>query len=112
MIIEAITGIIVGSIIQAPILWISGRILVGTDQAKFMDAVWITALATTANIVLGSFVGSEVGGLVQLLIYLFLVSKYYETGWIKAAMVAVLNVVISAIIMWALLFLGVTSVLF
>ncbi len=112
MIIEAITGIIVGSIIQAPILWISGRILVGTDQAKFMDAVWITALATTANIVLGSFIGSEVGGLVQLLIYLFLVSKYYETGWIKAAMVAVLNVVISAIIMWALLFLGVTSVLF
>ncbi|MBC8463199.1 hypothetical protein H8D76_02455 [Candidatus Bathyarchaeota archaeon] len=112
MIIEVITGIIVGSIIQAPILWISGRILVGTDQAKFMDAVWITALATTANIVLGSFVGSEVGGLVQLLIYLFLVSKYYETGWIKAAMVAVLNVVISAIIMWALLFLGVTSVLF
>ncbi len=112
MIIEAITGIIVGSIIQAPILWISGRILVGTDQAKFMDAVWITALATTANIVLGSFIGSEVGGLVQLLIYLFLVSKYYETGWIKAAMVAVLNVVIGAIIMWTLLFLGVTSVLF
>jgi len=86
--------------------------LLGTDQAKFMDAVWITALATTANIVLGSLIGSEVGGLVQLLIYLFLVSKYYETGWGKAAMVAVLNVVISAIIMWALLFLGITSVLF
>jgi len=77
-----------------------------------MDAVWITALATTANIVLGSLIGSEVGGLVQLLIYLFLVSKYYETGWVRAAMVAVLNVVISAIIMWALLFLGITSVLF
>jgi hypothetical protein len=77
-----------------------------------MDAVWITALATTANIVLGILIGSEVGGLVQLLIYLFLVSKYYETGWVKAAMVAVLNVVISAIIMWALLFLGITSVLF
>ena len=112
MIVEAITGIIVSSIVQAPILWISGRILVGTDQAKFMDAVWITALATTANIVLGSLIGSEVGGLVQLLIYLFLVSKYYETGWVKAAMIAVLNVVISAIIMWALLFLGITSVLF
>ena len=50
--------------------------------------------------------------MVQLLIYLFLVSKYYETGWVKAAMVAVLNVVIRAIIMWALLFLGITSVLF
>lgn len=62
MIVEVITGIIVSSIIQAPILWISGRILVGTDQAKFMDAVWITALATTVNIVLGSLIGSEVGG--------------------------------------------------
>ena len=112
MIVEAIIGIIAGSIIQAPILWISGRILVGADQAKFMDAVWISVLATTANIVLGMFVGVEAGGIVQLLIYLFLVSKYYETGWVKAAMVAVLNVVISAIIMWALLFLGVTSFLF
>jgi len=112
MIVEAITGIIITSIIQAPILWISGRILVGADQAKFMDAVWISALATTANILLGSFIGIEVGGLVQLAIYLFLVSKYYETGWIKAAMVAVLNVVIGAIVMYALLYFGVTSFLF
>ena len=112
MIIEAITGIIVSSILQAPVLWISGRILVGADQAKFMDAVWTSALAITANIVLGMFIGSEVGGLAQLVIYLLLVSKYYEIGWVKAAMVAVLNVVINAIILWALLFLGVTSVLF
>ena len=112
MIVETITEILVSSIIQAPILWISGRILVGADQAKFMDAVWISALATTANILLGSYVGTEVGGLVQLAIYLFLVSKYYETGWVKAAMVAVLNVVIGAIVMYALLYLGVTSFLF
>ena len=111
MIVETIIGIIVGSIIQAPVLWISGRILVGADQAKFMDAVWITALATTANIVLGSFIGSEVGGLAQLLIYLFLVSKYYETGWVKAAMVAVLNVVIGIVVVWALAFLGIASYL-
>ena len=111
MIVEAITGIIVSSIIQAPILWVSGRILVGADQAKFMDAVWITALATTANIALGSFIGSEVGGLAQLLIYLFLVSKYYETGWVKAAMVAVLNVVIGIVVVWALAFLGIASYL-
>jgi hypothetical protein len=77
-----------------------------------MDAVWITVLATTTNIVLGSLIGSEVGGLAQLAIYLFLVGKYYETGWVKAAMVAVMNVVLSAIIMWALLFLGVTSIIF
>jgi len=112
MIVETITEILVSSIIQAPILWISGRILVGADQAKFMDAVWISALATTANILLGSYVGTGVGGLVQLAIYLFLVSKYYETGWVNAAMVAVLNVVIGAIVMYALLYLGVTSFLF
>ena len=111
MVVETIIGIIVGSIIQAPVLWISGRVLVGPDQAKFMDAVWISALATTANILLGSFFGSEVGGIVQLLIYLFLVSKYYETGWVKAAMVAVLNVIIGIIVVWALAFLGIASYL-
>ncbi len=111
MIVEAITGIIVSSSLQAPVLWISGRILVGADQAKFMDAVWASALAITANIVLGMFIGSEVGGLAQLVIYLFLVSKYYETGWVKAAMVAVLNVVIGIVVVWALAFLGVASYL-
>ncbi len=111
MIVEAAIGIIVGSIIQAPVLWISGRILVGAEQAKFMDAVWISVLATTANILLGMFVGTEAGGIVQLLIYLFLVSKYYETGWVKAAMVAVLNVVIGIGVVWALAFLGVASYL-
>jgi len=111
MIVEAAIGIIVGSIIQAPVLWISGRILVGAEQAKFMDAVWISVLATTANILLGMFVGAEVGGIVQLLIYLFLVSKYYETGWVKAAMVAVLNVVIGVVVVYGLAVLGIASYL-
>ena len=109
MVVDLIVSIIVGSIIQAPILWISGRMIVGSDQAKFMDAVIIGALATTANVLLGNFIGVEVGGLAQLLIYLYLVTKYYETSWVKAAIVSVVNVVLGVVVVYALAVLGIAS---
>ncbi len=111
MVVNLIISIVVGSLIQAPILWISGRMIVGSDQAKFMDAVWIGALATTASVLLSSFIGAEVGGLAQLLIYLYLVTKYYETSWTKAAIVAVVNVVLGIVVVYVLAILGVASYL-
>ena len=45
-IINLIIQIIVNIIILAPVLWISGRLLVGKDKAKFMDALWIVVLGT------------------------------------------------------------------
>lgn len=33
-------NVVVGTIIVAPFLWISGRSLVGKDKAKFLDAIW------------------------------------------------------------------------
>ncbi len=69
----------------------------------------ISALATTANYVLGAFVGQEIGGLAQLLIYLYLVTRYYETGWVKAAIVAVVNVVLGVVIAYALIILGLSG---
>ena len=83
----------------------------GSNQAKFMDAVLIGALATTANVLLGAFIGQETGGLVQLLVFLYLVTKYYETSWTKAAIVAVVNVVLGVVVVYALAILGVASYL-
>lgn len=109
MVVDLIINIVVGSIIAAPVLWISGRMIVGSDQATFTDAFMISALATTGNYVLGAFLGQEVGGLAQLLIYLFLVTKYYETGWVKAAIVAVVNVVLGIVIAYVLIILGLSG---
>jgi hypothetical protein len=104
---EYIIGtIIVGIIVQAPALWLAGRFIVGAQKAKFMDAVWITVLGAILNAVITMFVGGEIAGLVQLLAYLYLVKKYYETGWVNAAIVSVVAVVILMLAMFALTTLG------
>ncbi|MBT3284873.1 hypothetical protein HN807_07440 [Candidatus Bathyarchaeota archaeon] len=93
MVLSLIVGIIVGSIISAPIVWISGRLIVGAEKAKFMDAVMIGTIATATNIVMVTFIG-PLSGILQLIIYLYLVTKYFETGYLRAGIIAVLNVVI------------------
>ncbi len=112
MVVDLIINIIVGSIIAAPLLWISGRIIVGADQATFTDAFMISALATGANYILGAYLGQEIAGLAQLAIYLFLVTRYYETGWVKAAIVSVVNVVLGVAVVYLLAVLGIASYLF
>jgi hypothetical protein len=86
-------------IVQAPALWLAGRFIVGAQKAKFMDAVWITVLGMILNAVIAMFVGGEIAGLVQLLAYLYLVKKYYETGWVNAAIVSVARAAMFALTM-------------
>ena len=94
MVLYLVVGIIVGSLIAAPILWFSGRLIVGAEKALFRDAFWIGALATTVNILVITFLGGGISGIVQLLVYLYLVTKYFETDYIRAGIIAVLNVVL------------------
>ncbi|MCJ7731065.1 hypothetical protein MUP51_02000, partial [Candidatus Bathyarchaeota archaeon] len=70
MLLEAVIGyVLVSILIQAPVLWIAGRMIVGADRAKFMDAVMITIAAVIANAVIGAFLGQSIAGLVQLVVY-------------------------------------------
>lgn len=99
--------VIVGIIVQAPALWIAGRIIVGSDRAKFMDAVWITVLGSILNAVISMFIGGEIAGLVQLVAYLYLVKNYYETSWGSAAVIAIATVVILVIVIFGLAMIGI-----
>ena len=94
--------ILVSILIQAPVLWMAGRLVVGEKRAKFMDAVIIVVLAVIANAIIGSILGQTLGGLVQLVVYLYLIVKYYETDWIKAAIIAIVNTVLGWVIFWVL----------
>jgi len=89
-----IIGVVVGSIVTAPFLWLAGKWIVGGDKARFMDAVWIGILGTVVNAVIGEVVGGGVGSLAQLVAYLYLVKTYYETGWGNAVVISILAVVI------------------
>ena len=105
---EYIVGqIIVGIIVQAPALWLAGRFIVGSDRAKFMDAVWITVLGAVLNAVIAAFIGGEIAGLVQLVAYLYLVKKYYETSWVSAFIISIVAVVILVVVILILSMLGI-----
>lgn len=93
-------------IVQAPDLWLAGRFSVGADRAKFMDAVWITVLGAILNAVIAAFIGGEIAGLVQLIAYLYLVKKYYETSWVSALIVSIVAVVILVVVMFGLTMIG------
>jgi len=93
-IIGLLIGVVVGSIVTAPFLWLAGKWIVGGDRARFMDAVWIGILGTVVNAVIGEVVGGGVGALAQLVAYLYLVKTYYETGWGNAVVISILVVVI------------------
>ena len=41
--------IVVNTIILSPVLWLSGKALVGAKKAKFLDAIWIVVLGTVIN---------------------------------------------------------------
>ena len=80
MILQAILAyVLVSIIIQAPVLWIARRMIVGAERAKFMDAVTITIIAAIVNAISGALLGKNLAGFVQLVAYLFLIVKYYDT---------------------------------
>ena len=94
-----IIGIVLGSIVTAPFLWLAGKWIVGGDKARFMDAVWIGVLGTVVNSVIGEIIGGGVGPLAQLVAYLYLVKTYYETGWGNAVVISILTVVIMTVVL-------------
>jgi len=91
--------LVIKIIILAPALWISGRVLVGKEKAKFIDAVWIIILGTLIG---GIFSYFEIIGIIaliiQLVIWLGLVKHFFDTGWLKAFVISVLAVIILVVV--------------
>jgi len=100
--------IVIKIIILAPALWISGRALVGKEEAKFLDAVWIIILGTLVG---GIFSYFEISGiialLIQLVIWLGLVKHFFDTDWIKAFVISVLAIIILIVIDFILGLIGI-----
>jgi hypothetical protein len=94
-IVNLIIQIIVNIIILAPVLWISGRLLAGKDKAKFTDALWIVVLGT----VIGGFFQYLFSGIIAAIIVLLaLVKHFFDTGWLRAFVIAVVAILIWIVI--------------
>ena len=90
--------IVISTVILSPALWISGRLIAGKDKAKFTDALWIVALGTIINAVVGAFVGNLIATIILLIVWLALIKHFFDCGWVKAFVIAVVAVVIFAIV--------------
>jgi hypothetical protein len=98
--------IIVSAIIVSPILWLVGRALVGGQKAKFTDAIWIVALGVIINAILGMFIHGIVGIIVTLIVLLWLIRHFFDTGWLHAIIIAVAAIIALAVIAFILGALG------
>jgi hypothetical protein len=104
-----IINLIVNIIILSPVLWIAGRLLAGKDKAKFTDALWIVVLGTVIGAVFQAVLEGILGllgSLIMLIIWLALVKHFFDTGWLKALVIAILAVIIYIIIVAILVLLG------
>jgi hypothetical protein len=96
--IGTIIQIVIGTVLLAPALWISGRLIAGKDKAKFTDALWIVFLGIVINTIVGAFIGNLIATIILLIIWLALIKHFFDCGWIKAFIIAVVAVVIFAIV--------------
>jgi hypothetical protein len=104
-----VVNIIVNVIVLSPVLWIAGRLLAGKDKAKFTDALWIVVLGTIIGAVFQAFLEGVLGllgSIIMLIVWLALVKHFFDTGWLKALVIAILAIIIYIIIVAILVLLG------
>ncbi len=92
--------IVIAAVILAPVLWHVGKWFVGREKAKFTDAVWIGVLGVIINAVLSfllrGVIGALLGTLIMIVVWLALIKHFFDCGWLKALVIAV----VAGIIYW------------
>jgi hypothetical protein len=99
--------IVVGTIIVAPVLWLSGRALVGKEKAKFTDAVWIVVLGTVIGAFVGAYFSSLIAAVIMFVVWLALIKHFFDCGWVMALAIAIIAVIIFIVIVAALALIGI-----
>ncbi len=102
-----IISLIIRIVILAPVLWISGRLLVGADKAKFTDAIWIVVLGTLIGAFFEFFFSGFIATIIVLLIWLGLVKHFFDAGWLKALAIAIVAILIFVAIAVLLTLIGI-----
>ena len=98
--------VIVTTIVVGPVLWLSGRALVGKEKAKFTDGLWIAALGTVIGAVFNFFFTGLIAFIIMLVVWLGLIKHFFDCGWGKAILVAVVALIIFIIVGLVLGLLG------
>ncbi len=104
---QAVLHIIISTIIIGPVLWLVGRALVGKQKAKFTDGLWIAALGTIIGEILGFFfLPGVLITIVMIVVWLALIKHFFDCGWLKALLIAIVAIVVFFIIAFILALIG------
>lgn len=90
--------IIVNIVILSPVLWLSGRALVGKEKAKFTDAIFTVVIGTVVGAFFGAFFTGLIAAIIQLILWLLIVKYFFDCGWLKALAISILAIIIFAAI--------------
>jgi len=102
--------VILNVVFVSPALWISGRLLVGKEKAKFTDALWIVVLGTVIGSAFGYFFSGVIASIIVLIIWLALVKRFFNCGWLKALVISIVAVLIFIAIAVVLAIIGIAIV--
>jgi hypothetical protein len=105
--ISLLIQIVISTIVLAPVLWLAGRALVGSDKAKFFDAIWIVLLGTIIGAVVGDFVGSLIATIIMFVVWLALIKHFFDCGWLMALAIAIIAVILFVVIIAVLAVVGI-----
>ncbi len=99
--------IVVAIIVIAPILWLVGRALAGKDKAKFTDAIWIVVLGIVIGAILGWLIGGIISSIIMFFVWLGLIKHFFDCGWLKAFVIALIAVLVFVVIAFLLALIGI-----
>lgn len=99
--------IVVAIIVVAPVLWIVGRALAGKQNAKFTDAIWIVVLGIIIGAILGWLIGGLIASIIMFFVWLGLIKHFFDCGWLKAFVIALVAVIVFVVIAFILALIGI-----
>jgi hypothetical protein len=109
-IVSFLVNLVVTTIIISPILWLSGRALVGKEKAKFTDAIWIVLLGTFIGVAVGTFFSGLVAAVIMFIVWLALIKHFFDCGWLMAFGIALVAVIIFVIVAAILALIGLAAI--
>ena len=95
----ALISFIVNLVVLTVVFYIAGVIVVGKQRALLSDAFVISLLGTIVNGICLLFFPPLIGLILSLIIWLLLIKRYYETGWLGALAVGILAVIVSVVVL-------------
>jgi hypothetical protein len=104
----------VSLLVLAVVLYLAGLVVVGKKRALFSDAFIISFLGTVLSTLFFMFISYHwVAVVLSIVVWLLLVKRLYETGWLGATAVGILAIIIflAITVLLALLF-GILYVIF